>query len=167
MKRNVKVLLGILSVVVVQGLASCCKTYQCGPYNTNSFRISNFTPQESDTIIVRAFKKGSGFSQKLDSVLLAKDKNADYHSQEDGMSTEVSFRNDTKFELSSLYDFEFYFPATNTLRRVSEMTDIQGEIECSSPAQKKKCENELGSLRLDGVLIGTGGFSIGFPSLVK
>jgi len=158
--------MGVLPVVFMMGLASCCKTYQCGPYSTGSFRISNFTTQESDTIIVRAFKKGSGFSQKLDSVLLAKDKNIDYRSMDDGI-TEVSLRNDTKFELSSRYDFEFYFPATNTLRRLSEITDIQGEIECKSPVQKKECMNELGSLRLDGVLITNAGYSITFPCLVK
>jgi len=166
MKRNVKVLLMIFSIVFIGGLASCCKTYQCSPYNTNLFRISNFTTQESDTIIVRAYKKGSGFTQKLDSVLLAKDKNAVYLDLGDGISTEISINFSEEFEFSSLYDFEFYFPATNTLRRLSEITDRQSEIRQCNPSQRNECRNQLASSRLDGVLFTTT-YPGSFPYLLK
>lgn len=166
MKRNRGILVSILSVVFTILFASCCKTYQCSPYVDRLFRISNFTTQESDTIIVRAYKKGSGFTQKLDSVLLAKDKNSIYLDLGDGISTEVSINVSENFELSSLYDFEFYFPATNTLRRLSEITDRQSEIKQCNPSQRNECRNQLASSKLDGVLF-TATNPGSFPYLLK
>ena len=141
---------------------SCCKTVECKRFSTKNINVSNFTKQESDTFIIRRYRQATNFAEKIDSLLVARDKNAQFSDFADGITTGVNLNIDVDYKISPGFDYEIYFPATNTLRRITELTDIQGQIEyCRPSLGKNSCINELSSLKIDGRLVP------GFPFIVK
>lgn len=163
-KLNVsRKVLGSIIIVMSMYLTSCCKTINCETFSTININLSQFTKQESDTFIIRRYKPATSFSQKLDTLLVARDKNATYSDFADGITTAVNLNIEVKYAITAGFDYELYFPATNTLRRITEISDIQGQIKyCSPSAGTNSCMNQLNSLKVDGRL-----FIASFPYIVK
>ncbi len=162
---NFKTLLRVAFITIVSiSLYSCCKTIECETYSIKNINISQFTKQESDTFIIRRYKEATNFADKIDTLLVAKDKNATYSDFADGITSAVNLNIDVNYAITAGFDYELYFPATNTLRKITEISDIQGQIKyCSPSAGTNSCMNQLNSLKVDGRLI-TGGF---FPAIIK
>lgn len=151
-------------IAISISLYSCCKTIDCEPFSTKNINVSQFTKQESDTFIIRRYKQGTNFVNKIDTLLVARDKNATYSDFADGITSAVNLNIDVKYAIAAGFDYELYFPATNTLRRITEFTDVQGEIKyCNPSLGRNSCMNQINSLKLDGRLI-TGGI---FPAIIK
>jgi len=105
----------------------------------------------------------TNFTEKIDTLLIVRGQNAQYSDFAGEIVTNVYFNRNVNFEIISGFDYEFYFPATNTLRRITEFTDNQGQKKyCIPSMQKNTCINEFSFLKLDSVLV-TGAF----PAIIK
>lgn len=145
-----------LVFVTSQSLTSCiksgCRMIECKPYRQFSFQIFGFSGQEANTINLRKYKKGTNFTELIETVIIRKGSNAD-HIYSEFTPGYISVALHSTIFIESSFDYEFYFPATNTLRRLSNITDIQSQMEYCDPwFQKNYCTNDkISSCLIDGV----------------
>jgi len=153
----------VFSIALSLSLYSCCKTIVCEIYSIKNIYVSGFTKAESDTFIIRRYKQATNFADKSDTLLVARDKNANYSDFADGITSAVNLDIEVQYAITAGYDYELYFPATNTLRRITAFTDVQGEVKYRRPScGRNACMNQLHSLKVDGIL-----FTGVFPYIVK
>src|SRR5690242_11793800 len=124
-----------------------CGHDPCGDASSHIGFI-NFTLEETDTVIIRRFIKGSGFAALHDSMMITQS-NANLQRQDDTLLVLSSF-NDGKM-ITSDYDFEIYLPQTNNVYKIS---DIKEDILYGSKTgQKVYCINPITSYKLNGEFI--------------
>jgi hypothetical protein len=130
-------------------LSSCCRTEKYMP-GYLQLAVVNFSRQESDTIVIRQFKINTGFSQKIDSFLLARGRNSAYTDFGPDTSFIVIFQSNP-FDLTVGNDYELYFPATGTLKQISNITENMNEQKVCLTTNGRLCYNDVISLRVDGM----------------
>jgi hypothetical protein len=140
----------IFFISIVMSFASCCRTEDCEVGYLNIATI-NFTSQQSDTFILRRYKENSNFTLLLDSLLIARNINANYSYQ--GLDTSfVSFYESNPFRLTTGFDYIVYFPATNTLRKISNIIETKNQQRICATSNFKTCYNNINGYKIDGVI---------------
>ena len=97
-------------------LTSCGKTYQCPKENLFPTYIS-YDDTEIDSIILRRFKLGSNFSQKVDSTLLTYN-NCQFSRRSD---TVTLFVIDIKYRSNDEYEWQLFNPFDQKTVSISDM----------------------------------------------
>ena len=133
----------------VQSFISCCREEDCETGYLNITTI-NFSQQESDTFILRRFKVNTNYNQFVDSLLLARDYNSNY--TDNGLDTSFVILYETNpFRISTGYDYELFFPSTNTLRRISGISEIKNKQTVCLTKSGTRCFNDINSYKVDGM----------------
>ena len=145
-------------IFILFTLFSCKKTIDCSAASEGTFTIKNFSEQESNRIVFRKYVKNSNFTQRVDSILLIRDVNADYTVVRDLITNEIDYTiihpaMNTGFRITTGFDYELFFPAGNITKRLSEVTEVQKQYEYDVfSLQRRNCVNEISSAKLDGIL---------------
>ncbi len=140
-----------ITIVLLVSLNAGCSRCPCTASDGLRFDLVSFTTEQSDTIIVRHFLKGSNFTQLLDTLLLDKD---DLGFRNDNDTLTAVYALGGAASLASRYDHEIYFPAVNKLTRVSEINEEQVSQPCGLfVTSKVGCVNPIRSYNNDGHVI--------------
>jgi hypothetical protein len=133
------ILLGTISVLFISSCSHCA--CDKGFLNVN---LVSFVDSEAIPIILLRFNKNSGFQRPIDSLEIS---NID------------SYRGDTLFVptsnyLSSLNDYELYFPTANITIQISDIVEAQQEQNCggSLGSAKTECVDQILSYKQNGIL---------------
>lgn len=139
----------IYLLLLMQNLISCCRTEDCETGYLNIAAI-NFSRQESDTFILRRFKENTTYNQLIDTLLLARNINSFYTDK--GLDTSFVILNESNpFRLTTGYDYELFFPATSTLRRISNIVESKNHQKVCATTNGRRCYNNINSYKVDGV----------------
>lgn len=113
-----KLHIAVLFIIIF--FASCGKKYQCPKENLIPAYIG-YTDAEIDTIILRRFKIGSKFSEKIDSTILSPFSipgSALFHRQGD---TVIVYANDLKNRINGEYEWQIFNPFDQKQVFISDM----------------------------------------------
>ena len=122
---------------------SSCQNCVCIPSDGLRLAMISFDSADIDTLILRKFAKGSGFSHMIDTV------------QWDRSKVVFSVRNDT-FQMGafvggilpqSKFDYQVFLPAPNRTFSITEINESQSEGNCNG---KVMCVNSIVSCKLEG-----------------
>jgi hypothetical protein len=133
-------------------LYSCCKTIDCDTGRINEITAVNFPRQDLSNFSIKKFNKNSNFTLAIDSMILSQ--GADYKLVPISTdTTNILFdKLVLRFPIEAGYDYEFFFPNGNTLRRLTEITESKtSEKFCNTGFAKNICYNNISSLKIDGV----------------
>jgi hypothetical protein len=131
---------------------SCCKTIDCEPWFASEIKAVNFTRQELDFFYIKKFKKNSNFTQVIDSMMLGQPANITLVPEGTDATKIVLYKFGLRFQIEAGYDYEFFFPNGNTLRRLTEITENKtSEKFCNTGFAKNICYKTISSLKVDGV----------------
>ena len=134
----------------LQSFISCCRKEDCETGYLN-ITVINFNQQESDTFILRRFKSNTNYNQLVDTLLLARNFNSNY--TDNGLDTSfVLLYESNPFRISTGYDYELFFPATNTRRRISSIRETKNQQTVCVTKSGTRCYNSINSYQLDGLL---------------
>ena len=140
----------IVIFIFVVNFTSCCRTENCESGYLNITTI-NFRRQESDTFIIRRYKVNTNFSLLIDTLLLARNVNTFYTDK--GLDTSfVRISESNPFIMSTGYDYVLFFPATNTIRKISDITEIRNQQKICVTTNGRRCFNDINSYKVDGLL---------------
>ena len=140
----------IVIFILVANITSCCKTENCESGYLNIATI-NFSRQQSDTFIIRRYKVNTNFSLLIDTLLLARNVNTFYTDK--GLDTSfVIISESNPFSLNTGFDYILFFPATNTIRKISEITETRNQQKICITSNGKRCFNDINSYKVDGLL---------------
>jgi hypothetical protein len=131
----------LLLLALIVALASCHNCV-CAPSSGLRLGMITFDSTEVDTIITRKFRKGSNFSQLIDSVQWDRSK-VDFRKQTDTFEM-ASWSGDIL--LHSQYDYQVFIPANNKTFNVTEINEPQRMDECRG---KVMCVNRIVSVTLN------------------
>lgn len=131
-----------ITVIVLFAFFSC--TYPCAPSQGLRMNLIGFTQQEANTIILKKYEKGKGFTVQIDSLVI------------DSNVTRFELRNDTlkiaysssTANLLSKYDYLIRIPSTNSVFYITEMNEPQQEGRKSR--YKVMCMNGIQSCKING-----------------
>lgn len=134
------VLLAITSILI---FSSC--NYPCAPSDGLQMELIGFTQLEADTIVLKKFEKGSGFTTAIDSLVI------------DSNVTRFRLSNDTlkitstisTTNLLSKFDYMISIPSTNSVFYITEMNEPQQEGRKSK--YKIMCGNTIQSCKINRV----------------
>lgn len=109
-------------------------------------KLVGFSPAERNTIILKSYQRGSGFTSWTDSVFV------------NGTSCNCIINNDT-LELSpfinnqsglrSAYDYEISVPAAGKTYRIDSITENNRRLN-TGPFSKVACANDINTYQLNG-----------------
>lgn len=154
--NTISLICSVMLILLI--LSSCKKTINCAAANEQFFKIQNFSEQESTRIIFRKYVKNTNFTQRVDTILLIKDVNADYTVVRDLVTNTIDYiiidpARVAGFGITSAFDYELFFPVANISRRITEVTEVQKQYQYDVfSLQRRSCVNEISSAKLDGVL---------------
>lgn len=131
-----------IPVIFLFTFFSC--TYPCAPSNGLRMELVGFTQQEADTVILKKYEKGKGFTVQIDSLVI------------DSNITRFVLKNDTlkiAYSLSttnllSNYDYLVRIPSANSVFYITEMNEPQQEGRKSR--YKVMCGNAVQSCKING-----------------
>lgn len=117
---SIKMKLQILVLFIVMFFVSCGKKYQCPKENLIPAYIG-YADSEIDTIILRKFKIGSNFSQKIDSTILSPfsiPSSALFDRQGDTVNLRLAY---AKNWFNDEYDWQIFNPFNQKQVSISDM----------------------------------------------
>ena len=132
--------------------------YACGSYNcgeAEGLRISTIglTAVEIDTIILRKFTKGSGFTSRIDT-LSVNSSNALFQFPYTTKDTSFMGVLSAGVLLKSKYDYEIYIPAVNKLVSITDISEPQQRMKKGLfNTSKEYCVNAIQSFQQDGQMV--------------
>jgi hypothetical protein len=131
---------------------SACGYDNCGPSEGLRIATIGMTPSQIDTIILRKFARGSGFTNRIDTVLIDSTK---AYFQFPYTTKDTSFMGILSEQtlLKSQYDYEIFIPSVNRLVRVSDINEPQQRMKKTFPSTKTYCINNIQSFQQDGSLV--------------
>ena len=139
----------VLSLLIICLLIASCGSYPCSNA-TPSISFVAFTPNETDTIIVKRFIKSTNFSSLADSFKVYAG-NSTYQRSTDTLEIFFPFGTDNGF--LSKYDYQVYLPKNSRRFQISEINEEFRSLKKGLSMDKVGCENFITSYRLDGNLI--------------
>lgn len=111
-----------------------------------TFGLVGFSDSEADTIILRKFNKNSNFTSLKDTVAFWVDEIRFDRSNDTLLP--VAYTSDAVLE--SAFDYEFYFPQSQSLFRISEIKEEKEEQNCGIfSANKVGCSNVITSCKIN------------------
>jgi hypothetical protein len=143
MMQTLVMLRGFVILLSVVFLVSC-QNCICVPSEGLRLGLVSFDSTDVDTIVIRKFEKGNGFSHLIDTLQWDRD-NVVFMHQKD--TFEVGIRVGDIL-LKSNYDYKVFIPAINRTFAISELNEPKQVGDCSG---KVMCGNMIVSGRLDGV----------------
>ncbi len=147
-------LIGCLLLAVSLSITSCFEDCSCIQSDGLSYMLIGFSDSDSDTIIVRKFRKDGNFAEKLDSTLLT-DARIRFQRKNDALSVVAQIGNNN---LLSSFDYELYFQASGSLFRISDIDEQQVSSNCGLFNRNKDlCINPIRSYSENGKLISGNG----------
>lgn len=138
----------LMSLLILQS-AGCSKKCSCASGGIDISFIG-FNSQETDTIIMRSFAKGSNFSTLKDTVQITS-VNSGYFSSNDTLSVSLRYRSPG---IESINDYEFYLTQTNLLYRLSDFAEITEEELCYQ-RNLNGCRNTITAVKVNNQSINT------------
>ena len=138
----------LTSCLLILMIAFCsCKKCPCSPGLVH-YNFIGFTEAEADTFIVRKFEPNGSFNIKKDTFLI---NNVVYKRSNDTLNM-VAYPGAATFESRS--DYEIFFPASNSLYRITEINEQSTNQSCGFLSTSKEgCINPINSLRINGTLM--------------
>lgn len=132
----------ILLAIAASLLQACTKT-DCADAELH-FGLVGFSDHEADSIILRRFTKNSGFTSLVDTARL----DIGFKRSNDTLGIASQLVN---LQMTSGYDFEFYFPVAGRSYRITEINEEQSEQRKSIFNNTKElCINRVTSLKVNG-----------------
>jgi len=93
----------------------------------------------------------TNFNLLIDTLLLARNVNTFYTDK--GLDTSFVIVNESNpFRMNPGFDYVLYFPATNTIRKISDITETKNQQKICATSNGKRCYNDINSYKVDGVL---------------
>jgi hypothetical protein len=132
-------LLLISTLLVITSCQNCI----CLPSEGLRLATVSFDSTEIDTIIVREFEKGSGFSRLIDSVQWDRS-NVIFSSQHDTSRMGIVMGD---LGLKSQFDYQVLIAATGKIYQITELNEPKREAKCPG---KTICANLIVSCKLEG-----------------
>ncbi len=140
----------IVILILIANVTSCCRTEDCETGYLNVTTI-NFSRQESDTFIIRRYKVNTNFNLLIDTLLLARNVNTFYTDK--GLDTSFVIINESNpFRMNTGFDYVLYFPATSTIRKISDIAETKNQQKICATSNGKRCYNDINSYKVDGLL---------------
>lgn len=154
MKKNcTKLYTPILFLAMLFSFASCCETVQCDPWRASEITTINFTDTELKILYVKKFSKNSNFSSAVDSMSLNSGNDYNLVAGTANTINIMLYVNGItpRFPIEVGYEYEFFFPNGNIVRRITELNDVSSDDRyCFTGFAKNVCYNRLNSLQIDG-----------------
>lgn len=135
------ILVIIILFVFTTGSCKKCPCAQATLY----FDYIKFQQSETDTVIIRRYIKGSGFTSLHDTGII-NTINSNYYLYGDTMSITIYI---DSLKLRSNYDYELLLPGANKLNRIHDIQEEPTEYECMG-RNLHGCNNIISTLKLDG-----------------
>lgn len=116
---------------------------------TSDIAFVNFPANETETVIVRQFKKATDFAELLDSFVLSSEMNRYYQSND---TLRIVTIHGMDNGLLSKYDYEFFLPETGSTYRITDIAEdyLSDNLGCSTT--KVACVNTIRSYKVNGEL---------------
>jgi hypothetical protein len=132
-------------------IASCGKPCVCNNSDGLRLLLIGFTNEESDTIIVRKFKKTGNFSEKIDSTLLDS-KLISFQRSNDTLSIASQTGNNN---LLSSYDYEVVLPAATKTFRIGNINEESIKTTCGGifSMDRRLCINPIKSYKINDLIV--------------
>lgn len=112
------------------------------------FGLIGFSDAEADTIVLRKYEKSSNFNAPKDSFFFH-DNDIRFSRLSDTLQP-VAHTSDAVLDIN--FDYEFYFPESQKLFRITEITEWQSEQSCGIfSTNKKLCVNEINTCKINGI----------------
>ena len=129
-------------------LFSSCKECPCSKAELK-FDLVGFSDTEADSIVIRQFDRNGNFNTKRDSFLID---HAGFIRFVDTLKM-VAFPGNALLE--SRFDYEIFFPASNSLYRITEINEQMSTQRCGGlfGVEKVGCINPINSFKLNGNLL--------------
>ena len=142
----------ICAAVLIIFLASCGDTYQCPKENLLAAYILYADP-DVDTVILRRFRLGSNFAEKVDSAILTS-ANCQFSRRSD---TVTIFTIDIKHRLNDEYEWQIFNPFN---QKTVSISDMQFQIEEQKSGglfstDPSACFSPLISYKRDNIIVTT------------
>lgn len=137
-------------IIILVNFASCCRTEGCETGYLDIATI-NFSTHQSDTFIVRRYKVNTNFTSLVDTLLLARNFNSFYTDK--GLDTSfVTIYESNPFRLTTGFDYLLFFPATNTLRKITDITETKNQQKICLTSNWTRCYNDINTYKVDGIV---------------
>ena len=140
---NMKTLLYI--AIVLMSMQSC--KYDCARSTGMRINFISYTQQEVYPFTIRKYSRNSNFTQLIDT-LIADQNTISFQWKNDTLDA-VRLLSNTK--LLTDFDYEIFVPATNSVYKITEITEPQ--LEGRKSNKKIMCINQITSCRINGQFI--------------
>jgi hypothetical protein len=139
-----------IAIIFLFSSVYSCGTYKCSQADGLKICTISLTPEDIDTIILRKFTKGSGFTNKIDTLIMDSTNTFfEFTRFSKDTSSLVIFKPDML--IKSKYDYEIYIPAVNKLVKITEINEPrQKEKKGLFNTDKTYCVNVIQSYKIDG-----------------
>ena len=144
----------IISVIVLCTLlSSCTMRVPCDNGNIKLGFVA-FSDTATNSVIIRQFKKASGFKILVDTVLITKAIGA-YNKSNDTLQVEYSFNKklgytSSNYGLTSEYDYEIYLPAIGKIYQISDIEEEYKMQKKGFTSDNSKCDNYIKAYSVNG-----------------
>jgi len=140
-----KVSIFFLSVLLIA--FPSCKECPCVPGSLR-FDLIGFSDTEADTFIIKKFEANGNFNIKTDSFFID---HVRYRRSNDTLKL-VAYPGTAVLEGRS--DYEIFFPASNSLFRITEISEQKSTQNCGLfSTTKVACVNPIRSFKMNGTLM--------------
>jgi hypothetical protein len=147
--KNILIITALLaSATFLQG-AGCSKKCPCDTGGIN-MNFVGFTNQETDTIIMRSFVRGSNFSNLSDTFKITA-ANSGFYLSNDTLHISIRLRSPG---IESTNDYEFQLNQNNLKYRLSDFAETREEELCYQ-RNLNGCRNIITSVKVNGQPINT------------
>ena len=125
-----------------------CKECPCAPGELR-FDLIGFSDAEADTFIIRKFEANGTFNVKQDTALIDHVGTVRFH------DTLMLVAYPGTASLGRGIDYEIFFPASNSLYRITEIDERMSTQRCGGlfGTDKVGCVNTIRSLKLNGTIV--------------
>lgn len=143
-----------MKAVLFLWVISAFTLFSCGEYPctraSSRFVLIGFPENETDTVIVRKYVKGTSFTTLLDTFLLDSHNNSFYQLND---SLEITAAYGTDNGLTSEYDYQIALPNAGKTYQLTKITEEIRTIRTGLSMDKVGCINPVKSYELNGRLI--------------
>jgi len=143
MKKAIITFLPIFLIIFIS-----CKECPCTPAELR-FDLIGFSNTEADTFIIREFEPNGNFSIKKATFLISNPAFARFND-----TLRIVAVPGTSL-LKSQFDYEIFFPGSNSLFRITEINEQRSTQNCGGifSTDKVGCYNTIKSLKINGTVI--------------
>ncbi len=144
--------LTIAALILTNLFSACTVSVPCNDGNIKLGFVA-FSDTATDNVIIRQFKKSSGFQILVDTVLITKT-NGSYKKSNDSLSVEYSFNKkhgytSSSYGLTSEYDYEVYLPRLDKKFQISNIDEESKLVKKGFTFNNSDCDNFIKAYSVD------------------